>query len=208
MFHSLPPCENLRRKHHFRIELCLRLSILRLFHVGYVVEKCPFTWLTLMVSMQRQRTKDFLLQARVEALSSGPQIWQFLVVVLLSTPKRNVLKCTCSTFQYHWFLAFSLLFPLSFSFHLTNEFKLLRRQRRWQVRHEFTYLTVTNGSFARHAPAHFICVPFSVVVVLSTTWNDLCYCCGDDVSIWRHVFSLVFFFSLFVQNVHTNLILF
>ena len=93
IFYSLPPCENLRRKHHFRIELCLRLSILRLFHVGYVVEKCPFTWLTLMVSMQRQRTKDFLLQARVEALSSGPQIWQFLVVVLLITPKTNVLKC-------------------------------------------------------------------------------------------------------------------
>ena len=35
---TLPPCENLRRKHHFRIELCLRLSILRLFHVGYVVQ--------------------------------------------------------------------------------------------------------------------------------------------------------------------------
>ena len=26
IFHSLPSCENLQRKHHFRIELCLRLS--------------------------------------------------------------------------------------------------------------------------------------------------------------------------------------
>ena len=57
------------------------------------------------------------------------------------------------------------------------------RRRLQQERQTFAYLTVTeNNSFARFARAFFICGHFADVLVLSTTWNVLCYSCVDNVS--------------------------
>ena len=57
--------QQLQRKSHIKIELCVKLRVLRLFHVGHVVQikaKCTFTFLALMVLI-RQRMKQLHIVA-------------------------------------------------------------------------------------------------------------------------------------------------
>ena len=64
------------------------------------------------------------------------------------------------------------------------------RRRRRQERHKFGYFTIKNISFACFARAIFICVDFTAVFVLSTTWNDLFCSCVGDMSIWWQIFNI------------------
>ena len=57
---------------------CVRVSVLRLFHVGHVVQSrrsaLSLASTARMVFMQRQRMKDFLLRARVVVITSNMKI--------------------------------------------------------------------------------------------------------------------------------------
>ena len=51
-----------------------------------------------------------------------------------------------------------------------------------------------NSSFACFAPAIFISVHFTAILVLSAMWNDPFCSCEDNVSIWWQIF-IIFLFS-------------
>ena len=63
----------LQRQRHVKMELCLGLSVLRLFQVGHVVQN-TFACLARMVFMHRQKMKDLLLRARVVVRTSKMKI--------------------------------------------------------------------------------------------------------------------------------------
>ena len=50
----------LQRKRHIKIELCAKLSVLRLFHVGHVVKRCTFACFALMMKASHGRLADYV----------------------------------------------------------------------------------------------------------------------------------------------------
>ena len=134
----------------------------------------------------------YKLQLKEAALHNNVN-WQ--VSKFLSSQSKVL--CESHTFSraYHGLHMFALRFnwfgiwcPASV---LIRELKQPRR-RRQQKPHKFAYLTMENSIFARFARAYFIFWHFEAVLVLSTTWNDLCCSCVDDVSIWWQMFNFVF----------------
>ena len=75
----------LQRKRLFKIELCLRLNVFRLFHVGHWA-KCPFIdwheWFSC-------KGKEWMICCCRLALSSELQIWKFHVVVWQTASKND-----------------------------------------------------------------------------------------------------------------------
>jgi len=67
-----------------------------------------------------------------------------------------------------------------------------KQPQQWQQQqcHKFAYWK--NNGFACSAHAIFIFVPFTDILVLYTTWNDLFCSCVDDLSTWWQMFNLVF----------------
>ena len=86
--------------------------------------------------------------------------------MVLKNPPEKEMK-----YDKHCIDIVSLPFPQKFG-------RRLRRQRRLI----FEYQTMKNSSFARFVPAFIIAVHFAVVLVQSTTANDLLFSCVDDAS--------------------------
>ena len=86
----------LQRKRHIEIELCVRFSVLRLFHIqGYVARNRrsvhSFAWHE-WVSCNRREWKIYCCGF---ALSSETQIWKFYVVVWQTTSKTMHQNACC-----------------------------------------------------------------------------------------------------------------
>ena len=78
----------LHGKRQIKIELCVKLSLLRLFHVDHVVQN---RWTALSPSWQEWfscKGKEWKIYFCELALSSEPQIWKFHVVVQQTTSKH------------------------------------------------------------------------------------------------------------------------
>ena len=127
------PIKKLRRllqlKRHLKIELCVRLSVLRWFHVGQVAQNSRSSlspawheWF----SCQGREWKDYWCWLKHENFTSS---FGRLRQKIAPTYKKK--SCTCGTIlkiaphvqhdyfsscseSNHWFLALSLLFPSSF----------------------------------------------------------------------------------------------
>ena len=72
----------LQRKRNIKIELCVKLSVLRLFHVKHVAQNRRSVLSLAWHEWFSCKDKEWRL-----ALSSEPQIWKFLVVVCQATSK-------------------------------------------------------------------------------------------------------------------------
>ena len=85
-----PPIRAPLTKGHFKIELCERLSALRLFYVGHVVQimrdSLSFAW-NECLSCESKNTKHFLLWARIVVTTSNKKL-HFV---------KNCTKKACST---------------------------------------------------------------------------------------------------------------
>ena len=75
-----------------------------------------------------------------------------------------------------------------------------KQRRRQQVSHTFAYLTTKNSCFAR---SFFVFTHFSVVLILSPTWNYLFCGCVNYLSTWQTIFP--FFNPLGFKSVNTRL---
>ena len=78
----------LQRKRHIKIQLCVRFSILRLFHVDHVVQN---RWSALSLAWYEGfscKGKDWKIYCCELALLPEPQIWKFHVVVWQTTSKN------------------------------------------------------------------------------------------------------------------------
>ena len=100
----------LQRKRNIKIELCVKLSLLRLFHVEYLAQnRRSVLWLAWYQWFSR-KDKEWRL-----ALSSEPQIWQFHVVVCQTASKhctkRRAVRAALLIFLFnqsnHLFVALS-----------------------------------------------------------------------------------------------------
>ena len=78
----------LQRKRHIKIELCVRLSILRLFHVGHVVQNRRSALSLAWYKWFSYKSKEWKIYCCELALLSEPQIWKFHVVVWQTTSKH------------------------------------------------------------------------------------------------------------------------
>ena len=90
----------LQRKHHTKIELCVKFSVVRLFHVGHVVQNRPrVLWLAWHESFSCKghwRMKDLLLRAR--AVVRTPYMKILLCRLVDYVKKLHKKMCrTCST---------------------------------------------------------------------------------------------------------------
>ena len=82
----------LQGKRHIKIELCVKLSLLRLFHVDHVVQN---RWSALSLDWHKWfscKGKEWKIYGCELPLSSEPQIWKFPVVVWQTTSKHCTKK--------------------------------------------------------------------------------------------------------------------
>ena len=167
----------LQPKRDIKIELCPRLSVWRLLHVGQVVPSRQSVLSLACHEWFSCKNGEWKIYCCGLALSPEPQIWKFHVVVCQATLKN----CLCKT----------IIFA-----HSTNHTRELKQpwRRPQQKRHKFAYLTMKNNSFARFARAFLIFVHFADVLVLSASWNDLFCGCVDDLSIRWQSLNFVFLF--------------
>ena len=107
----------LQGKRHIKIELCVKLSLLRLFHVDHVIQNrrsaLSLVW-HVWFSCKGEEWKIYCCELQ---LSSEPQIWKFHVVV--KTLHQKACR-TCSTIIF---------------LHSTNEISDLWRCR-WRCRRQ------------------------------------------------------------------------
>ena len=83
----------LRPKRHIKIELCVKLSVLRWFLVGNVVQNRRSALSLAWHGWVSCKGKEWKIYCRGElALSSDPQIWKFHVVVWQATSKHCTKK--------------------------------------------------------------------------------------------------------------------
>ena len=95
-FKNLRP--QLQRKRHIQIELCVKLSLLRLFHVGHVVQNRRSALSLAWHEWLSCKGKEWKIYCCELALSSEPRIWTFHVGRLRQ--KRGtwgfaVMRCWC-----------------------------------------------------------------------------------------------------------------
>ena len=92
----------LQRKRHIKVELCVRLSVLRLFQVDHVVQNrqrlLPLAWHKRFSCKGRER-KSYCCGL---AFSAGPQIWKFHVVIW--TTSKNCTKKRTACIAWLFFL--------------------------------------------------------------------------------------------------------
>ena len=92
----------LQRKRHIKIELSVKLSLLRLFHVDHVVQNTRIALSLAWYERFSCKGKERKIYCCELALSSEPQIWKFHVVVWQTTSKHLHQKAcpTCSTIVF------------------------------------------------------------------------------------------------------------
>ena len=73
--------QQLQWKRHIKIELCIKFSLLRLFHADHFVQNRPTALLLAWYEWFSCKGKDWKIYCCELALSSEPQIWKFHVVV-------------------------------------------------------------------------------------------------------------------------------
>ena len=78
----------LQRKRHIKIELCVKSSLLRLFHVDHVVQNTRIALSLAWYERFSCKGKERKIYCCELALSSEPQIWKFDVVVWQTTAKH------------------------------------------------------------------------------------------------------------------------
>ena len=78
----------LQRKRHIKIELCVRLSILRLFHVDQVIQNRRSALSLAWYEWFSCKGKEWKIYCCELALLSYPQIWKFHVIVWQTTSKH------------------------------------------------------------------------------------------------------------------------
>ena len=111
----------LQGKRLIKTELCVKLSLLRLFHVDHVVQNRRSALSLACHEWFSCKGKEGKIYCCELPLSSKPQIWKFQVVVLQTTsniaPKSvpHVQHDHFSSFNQwnHWFVALSLTLPSS-----------------------------------------------------------------------------------------------
>lgn len=83
----------LQRKRHIKIVFCVRLSVMRLFQVGYVVQ--TRRWILSLASHEwfLRRGKERKIFCLWLAPSSEPQIWNFHVIIWHTTSKNCTKRC-------------------------------------------------------------------------------------------------------------------
>ena len=90
------PFKKLRRqlqgKRHIKIELCGKLSLLRLFHVDYVVQNRRGALSLAWHECFSYKGKEWKIYCCELPLSSEPQIWKFHVVIWQTTSKHCTKK--------------------------------------------------------------------------------------------------------------------
>ena len=95
-FHVIREFKKLRRqlqqKRHIKFELCVRLSLLRLFHVGRVVQNRRSALSLAWHEWFSCKGKDWKIYCCELALSSELQIWKFNVVFWQTTSKHCIKK--------------------------------------------------------------------------------------------------------------------
>ena len=82
----------LQRKRQTKIELCVKLSLLRLFHVDHVVQNRQIALSLAWYEWFSCKGKEWKIYCCELALSSEPQIWKFHVVVYQTTSKHCTKK--------------------------------------------------------------------------------------------------------------------
>ena len=89
----------LQRKRHVKIVLCVTWSVLRLFHVGHVVQKSTFACLARMAFRLRQRKKDLMLRAHVIISASNMKIsLRYWLTTSKNCDKRRAARAARSFF--------------------------------------------------------------------------------------------------------------
>ena len=121
----------LQCKRHIKIDLCVKSSLLRLFHVGRVVQNRRSALSLAKHEWFSSKGREWKIYCCELALSSEPQLWKFPVVGRLHqkiAPKSvpHVQHDYFSSFNQlnHWFVALSLTLPSS-SLKLPNWFRVL-----------------------------------------------------------------------------------
>ena len=83
----------LQRKRHIKIKLYVRLSVLRLFHVGHVVQSRRSALSNAWHEWFSCKGREWKIYCCQLALSSEPQKWKFHVVVWQTTSKHCAKNC-------------------------------------------------------------------------------------------------------------------
>ena len=94
----------LQQKRHIKFELCLRLSLLRLFHVGRVVQNRRSALSLAWHKWFSGKGKDWKIYCCELALSSELQIWKFHVVVWQTTSKHCIKKRAARAARLFFFI--------------------------------------------------------------------------------------------------------
>ena len=137
----------LQRKSHIKMELCVRLSVLRLFQVGkYKMGKVHFRSLGTNGFHAKAKNEDLLLQARVVVRTSKMKILSHSLCRLRTKFHQKVCR-TCSTIIFlHSINQIIDLWRCRCRRRFIRELKQPRR-RRQQERHKFAYLTMKKQYF-------------------------------------------------------------
>ena len=94
----------LQRKRHIKIELCVKLSLLRLFHVDHVVQNTRIALSLAWYERFSCKGKEWKIYYCELALSSEPQIWKFHVVVWQTTSKNCTKKRAARAARLFFFI--------------------------------------------------------------------------------------------------------
>ena len=94
----------LQRKRHIKIELCLKLSLLRLFHVDRVVRNRRSALSLAWYEWFSCKDKEWKIFCYELALSSEPQMWKFHVVVWQTTSKHRCKKRAARAARLFFFI--------------------------------------------------------------------------------------------------------
>ena len=87
-----PLWRQLQRKRDIKIELCLKLSPLRLFHVDHVIQNRRTALSPSWYEWFSYKGKEWKIYCCELPLSSEPQIWKYHVVVWQTTSKHCTKK--------------------------------------------------------------------------------------------------------------------
>ena len=94
----------LQRNCDIKIELCVKLSLLRLFHVDHVVQNRRSALSLAWYEWFSCKGKDWKIYCCELALSSEPQIWKFHVVVWQTTSKHWTKKRAARAARLFFFI--------------------------------------------------------------------------------------------------------
>ena len=94
----------MQRKRHIKIELWVKLSLLRLFHFGRVVQNRRSALSLARHKWFSCKGKNWKIYCCELALSSKPQIWKFHVVVWQTTSKHCIKKRAARVARLFFFI--------------------------------------------------------------------------------------------------------